>query len=442
MIGSFRRHFKLSASLLALASAGCTLSSDVSIGPLLLLPGDTRNGKATIAGLVDIGDYPRAILLGQGIDAQPRVTSQDLASLGSAELAAGRLDAARRHLRTALDLKPFHTEIASIAWDLSQTEYQANNFAAAAEWAHYANDRGLTIKDWHISYLESLSGLEVYRVTGRETVRQEMIVEKPTVPRIQVTANRHTLTAIVDTGAALSIISAPKAAQAGVRSLGDFKGTFYGLLGEPIEVSFGLIDRLEIGGMIITSVPVAIMDESKMRFLSEGRQRFEIGILLGTNLLKEFKLDFNFRSGSLTLTHLKESDHQPAADQNLFIIGSRPLVHGTVNRRGWYLFVLDTGSEVTFLNEAEIATAPRLRQLPRIHGALLQGLGGTLKHGTRIENVEVGIDKWAGTFRHLPLYSSDKNEAFGIIGENMLRHFRLTIDFGTMRVTLKPDRIL
>lgn len=434
--------FKRCTSLLALFLAGCSLSSDVSIGPLLLLPSDTRNGAATIAGFVGIGDYPQAILLGEGIESRPRVSSQDLAALGSAELAAGRIDAARRHLRTALDLKPFHTEVAHIAWDLSQTEYLANNYASAAEWAHYAVDRGLAVKDWHISYLESLVGVDVYHFSGRDSVRQDMVVEKPSVPRIQVTANNQTLTAIVDTGAALSIISAPKADKAGVRRLGDFKGTFYGLLGEPISVSFGLIDRLQIGGMTIANVPVAIMDESKMRFVSDNRQPFDIGILIGTNLLKEFKLDFNFRSGSLTMTHLKESDHNPAPDQNLFIIGSRPLVHGTINRHGWYLFVLDTGSEITFLNETEVATTPKLRQLPQMHGALLQGLGGTMKHGTRIENIEVGIDKWAGTFRQIPLYSSEKNEAFGIIGENMLKHFRLTIDFGSMRVTLKPDRIL
>jgi len=407
----------------------------------MLLPNDTRNGASTIAGFVDIGDYPHAISLGQGIEDRERVSAQDLAALGSAELAAGRIDAARRHLRTALDLKPFHTEVALIAWDLSQTEYLANNYAAAAEWARYAVDRGLPIKDWHIRYIDALTNIDVYRVLGKQSVRLPMVVDKPSIPRIDVGVNDQKLAAVVDTGAALSIISETNADKAGVRRLGDFKGTFYGLLGEPISVAFGIIDRLQLGEMTITNVPVAIMSEGKMRFLAENRQPFDIGLLLGTNLLKEFRLELNFRAGNILMTHLREGDHNPAPDQNLFIIGSRPLVHGTVNRRGWYLFVLDTGSEITFLNEDEIASS-RLRLLPKMYGAMLQGLGGSMKRGSKIENVELGLDKWAGTFRHLPLYSSQKNEAFGIIGENMLKHFRLIIDFGSMRVTLKPERIL
>ena len=76
---------------------------------------------------------------------------------------------------------------------------------------------------------------------------------------------------------------------------------------------------------------------------------------------------------------------------------------------------------------------------PKIHSAMLQGLGGSQKHGPKVENVEVGFDKWAGIFHNLPMYdSAEADRTAGILGENYLRHFIVTIDFGKMRLDLAP----
>ncbi len=113
------------------------------------------------------------------------------------------------------------------------------------------------------------------------------------------------------------------------------------------------------------------------------------------------------------------------------------MVRSAINRRGWYLFVLDTGSEVTFLNEMQLFMLPVQFYVPKVHTATLQGLGGARKRGAKVENVEIGVDKWAGTFTDLPMYTSAENErAVGILGENYLKNFRVVIDFGKMRVDL------
>ena len=174
-----------------------------------------------------------------------------------------------------------------------------------------------------------------------------------------------------------------------------------------------------------------------MRFLVSGKKEFRIDFLLGANLLKEFRIEFDYRHGSAFFTHLTAADHQPDANQNLFIEGFRPMVRGTVNRKGWFLFILDTGSEVTFLNEGSLPALPVQFYAPKMHGALLQGLGGAKKRGEKIENIEVGVDKWGGTFKTLPMYESDdRAHAVGIVGENFLKNFRVVIDFGKMRVEL------
>ena len=424
------------ASIAGLAS-GCALYSDVSIAPLQVSPAGIDRGS-DLQSMIRKYDYLRAIDLTSSVELRQRKNIADLRSLGEAELTAGRYDAARQHLRAAIDLDPFRTTFSEIAWDLSQVEYMCNNFESSLEWAQLAQKNGLPIKPWHIDYLQALSTTDVYHFTGSQSDRVAMQIGRPEVPRIDVRMNgRKNTFAIVDSGAVLSIVSESLAQTLPVRRLGKFQGTFFGLLDEPIQVDFGMLDSLEIGGIVIENVPVAIMPNDKMRFLVATDQSFEMNLLLGANLLKEFRIEFDYRRGSAFFTHLTAADRQPDANQNLFIEGFRPMVRGTVNRKGWFLFILDTGSEVTFLNEGSLPALPVQFYAPKMHGALLQGLGGAKKRGEKIENIEIGLDKWAGTFKTLPMYQSeDRAHAVGIIGENFLKNFRVVVDFGKMRVEL------
>ena len=89
------------------------------------------------------------------------------------------------------------------------------------------------------------------------------------------------ISGIIDSGAVLSIISRSLASSLPVRSLGSFEGAFSGLLGEPIAVHFGLLDSIDLGGMSIANVPVAIMPDDKMRFLINDKKEFKMDLLLG-----------------------------------------------------------------------------------------------------------------------------------------------------------------
>jgi hypothetical protein len=195
--------------------------------------------------------------------------------------------------------------------------------------------------------------------------------------------------------------------------------------------------------MNIANVPVAIMPDNKMRFLVSGKKEFKMDFLLGANLLKEFRIELDFRRNTLTLNRVPPAARRPVADQNLFIEQFRPAVRATVNRHGWFLFILDTGSEVTFLNSRQLGSLPIQLFAPKVHNATLQGLGGAKKRGEKVENVEIGVDRWAGTFRTIPMYDATDNErATGIVGENYLKNFDVVIDFGRMRVDLAPIGLL
>src|SRR6185436_16764453 len=115
-----------------------------------------------LQSMIRKNDYLRAIEMAAAVDARPRRNSADLGALGSAYLAAGRYDDARDRLRAALDLDPFRTTYAQVAWDLSQVEYLANNYELSLEWAKIAVDHGLNIRRWHLDYLNALSKVAVY----------------------------------------------------------------------------------------------------------------------------------------------------------------------------------------------------------------------------------------------------------------------------------------
>jgi len=421
-------------------AAGCALYSDVSVSPLLLSPGSIERGS-DLPSMLRKADYVRAVELAPMIDAKTRPTANELLALGTAEMAAGRFDLARRHLRSALDLEPFRTTYADAAWTLSQLEYMRNNLEASLEWAHMAADHGLVVRKWHMDFLEALKNVDLYHFRGPAAERVALRIGRPDVPRVEVTVNKtKDVIAIVDSGAVMSIVSRRFAASVPIRRLSNLEGTFTGLLGEPISVEFGVLESLQIGRMIIENVPVAIMPDDKMKFIVTGKNEFSIDVLLGAHLLKETRIELDFRHNQATFTHLTAADRVVASDQNLFWDHFRPTVRGVINRKGWFVFVLDTGSEVTFLNSAQINSLP-IQLFTKVHNATLQGLGGAKKHGDKVEDVEIGIDRWAGTFRTIPMYDAgapEREHTSGIIGENYLKNFIVTIDFGRMRVDLTP----
>ena len=426
-------------ALLCLGATGCALYSEVSIAPLNVVPTKIERG-ADIQQMIRRADYLRALEAAPAIEGRARPSANDLIALGYAEMASARYALARKHLRAALDLEPFRTSQAEASWNLSQVDYMTNNFTTSLEWAERAIGHGLNVMTWHMDYLRALKDIHVYQFAGAVREDLPMKIGRPDVPRIDVHLNNHPdeVTAIIDSGAVLSIISQRLAKTLGVTPLPGAPGTFYGLLAEPISVRFALIERMHIGLIEVRNVPVAIMPDDKMRFFVTGDQEYSMDLLLGAHLLKEFRLELDFARNRLIVTRLTSVDRVPADNQNLFFENFRPVVRGTVQKHGWYIFVLDTGSEITYLNEIQLRALPIDYFTPRIHAATLQGLGGAKKRGAKIENVEIGVDRWAGTFKTLPMYTGNENDrAVGIIGENFLKEFRVVIDFGRMRLDLE-----
>jgi hypothetical protein len=430
---------KAAVLLVLVHLAGCSLYNEVQVSHLTIHPSHIERGS-DIHSMLRKADYLRAIAHTPALESRERRVASDIAAAGTAHLIAGRYDEARRLLRAAIDLDPFRTKYAEIAWDLSQVEYLQNNMASSLDWAETAQKHGLQIRPWHLEYLRALVDVPIYRFSGTSSARVPLRFGKPDVPRIDALVNGQPIEAIIDSGAVLSIMSERLAASLPVERISGSPGTFYGLLGEPIPVRFGLLGSFRVGGMTIENIPVAIMPDDKMLFLLSRRDgtQFRMDFLLGSHLLKEMKLVLDFDHRQIEFARLSAADRKPDEDQNMFMSGFRPHVRSVVNRKGWHLFVLDTGSEITFLNQSRIASLPVSTYGAAGHTATLQGLGGAMKRGAKIPDVEVGIDEWGGKFKTLPTYASeDERVAVGIIGQNFLKNFNVVIDFGRMRIDLE-----
>ncbi|HUO85718.1 MAG TPA: aspartyl protease family protein, partial [Thermoanaerobaculia bacterium] len=380
----------------------------------------------------EAGEFQRAVALSSFVDGR-RASAAELAALGKAEVAAARYSAARKHLHAALALQPPRSAAAAIHWDLSQAEYLTQNFDDAVRHAEEAVRLGLSISPWHLALMRALAPIEgILENNGQPSGWVPMKFGDPDIPRVEVILNGvGRREGVIDSGAVFTILGETVAAESGVRFLGDFRGTLIGLLGEPIPVRFGILDSLSVGDFTVSNVPVAVIADHQLQFFVMQRTPFEIEILLGTNLLKDLRVDLDFPERRLAFEP-KDPASEPRGDQNLFFVELQPMIHVSINRKGWFLFLLDTGSEITFLNQERLRETS-VRNWTQLHGAALQGLGGSRKVGEKLRDVELAVAGWAGAFGELPLYGS-RSQAFGILGENFLQQFRVVIDFGKMRL--------
>lgn len=421
-------------ALLILLICGCTLQNDVVVYPLLTSP--PRRLFSTLVSSVEAGDYVRAMTFIEASASKTGRPAEESAALGRAELVSGRYEAANVHLQEALARESSREKVAMIAFDLSQTAYLTDRFPDARRWARAAADYGLPIRSWYLAFLDALSGVPSLTIEGVAT-ETAFDFGDPDIPRIQVKVNgARDVSSILDTAAVLTIVSEKLAADLSIRKLGEFNGTFVGLIGEPIRVTFGVLDSIRIGGMEARNVPVAIMPDDKLSFFVVEKRPFKMDLLLGMNLLRRFKLDLRFNGRVLSMTPIERKD-DTVQDPNLFLVDFRPMVPASIHRKGSYPFLLDTGSEVTFLNSTTLSDTS-VRGAKTVHGATLQGLGGARKYGEKIGAVELGVAGWGANYEALPLYEHDSS-AFGIVGQSFLKHFRVVIDFGRMRLDLLQE---
>jgi hypothetical protein len=439
-----RRARRRAAALfaLAVAAAACSVAPAVSVAPLP----DSRVRVPPPPGAFNAEER---YLRGHYLEVQHYLESLpeealaksavNLALYGKVLLARGDFAAAWPVLERARGLETRPLRRGEIEWTISQGAVLWNDFATAEEYAASAIRNGYGLVPGFLHFLAALRDVDVYAgpPVGAEG-SDEFEMQGFQLIRVPVRVNGNDSAAIVDSGAVYTIVTQSFAREVKVRMIPDSRASGRGLHKREFPVDFGVIDELSFGGFVVRGVPVMVMPDEAMLF-ETLRGRFPVPIVLGLHLLKEFALEIDYPSRHLHWTRKDFRIPKRSPDQNLFYRSGRMFVRGSIDRNGWYQFLLDTGSEPTLMTSAGQFRA-NLPQSSKVFPKRVYGLGHSQVEWGRISDVTIGLAGWAARFQDLAVKDDDTAFEDGIIGTTLLEHFRVRIDPARMVLSLEDGR--
>ena len=426
------------AAALLLAGAACT--AVLSSADVFVLPEDDVRAPQLLFNAeegLQRGYFPE---LQKYLEELPREELEknpsQLALYGKMLLARGDYDRAWRLLERARDLESRTSRRAEIEWALSQGAIFWNDFRSAHEYAQNAVRDGYGLVPGFVHFLSALVDVDVYggAVIG-ESHAVDFEMRDFELVRVPATVNATDAKALVDTGAVYTIVGESFARQAGVREIADSKASGRGLHGKDFPVTFGVIEKLAFGGFALHEVPVMLMPDDALLF-ETSRGQFSVPVVLGLHLLKEFTMEIDYRGRRLTWTRTNFRIPKEDPDQNLFVQRGRLFVRASINRIGYFPFLLDTGSEPTMMTTVGLTRA-RLKSSNALAPRKVYGLAKSRVEWERIGKITIGVGGFGVRFRDLIVQKADAAFEDGVVGTSFLKNFRVRMDFARMILRLE-----
>jgi predicted aspartyl protease len=383
------------------------------------------------------GEFPEVETYYRAMPAEELASSaRDLALYGQALLAAGDLDAALPLLSRAIELESRAVRRGELEWALARAFVFWNQPAVALDYAEAARRDGYGLLPGFLRFLEAISEVDLYAGPRLgETHQAEFSMSGFDLIRLPVKINGRDSAAIFDTGAAYTILTQSFAREVGVREIPDSGAFGRGLHAREFPLTFGIAERLEFAGFTVSNVPVMLMPDDALLF-ETSRGEFPVPMVIGLHLIKEFTTELDYSRRSLTLTRADFRPGGRSPDQNLFVSRGRLFARAALNRVGWYLLLLDTGSEPTMLTSGGIQRAG-IRGSNRFYPKKLHGIGKSQAEWMRVDDVTIGFEGFGVRFRNLVVKEDVDTLEDGILGNSFLKNFRIRIDFQRMRMTLQ-----
>jgi hypothetical protein len=383
------------------------------------------------------GYFPELQRYLEGLPREELQNDAGLLSLyGKMFLARGDYDRAWRLMERARDLEGRISRRGEIAWALAQGAIVWNDFRSAHDYAESAVRDGYPLVPGFPRFLAALTDVDVYAGPALgESHSSEFDMRDFQLVRLPVRANGVGSEAIVDTGAVYTILSESFARQAGVREIPGSDATGRGLHQKEFPVTFGVLDKLEFAGFTVRDVPVMFMPDDALHFETD-RGEFPVPAVLGLHLLKEFTMEIDYRSRRISWTRADFRLPKEDPDQNLFLHRGRLFVRASINRIGYFPFLLDTGSEPTMMTSVGLTRA-RLKRSSALAPRKVYGIGKSRVEWERIGEITIGIGGFGVRFRDLIVQNSDTAFEDGVIGTTFLKNFRMRVDFARMILRLE-----
>lgn len=253
---------------------------------------------------------------------------------------------------------------------------------------------------------------------------------------VPVTLNGREYLMMLDTGAGITVVDQPVAEA--LRLPPGESMNVLGVSGQG-QASVTRLASLQIGSVRLKDVQVAVTDLGLIRLI--GGSRF--GGILGFNALNRFRVTIDYHRRTVTLER-PVGKLPPGKAVTAEFPGATPMLEVEVEDIGKVPMLLDTGATMSILP----AEAGQQWQPYRSASlGLTLGVGGAGNVHPRA--ARAGFVQLAGeTIRGVTLmFSSPASKGapvqilseagFGLLGNNLLRHFRLTIDYPMRTVVLQ-----
>ncbi len=253
--------------------------------------------------------------------------------------------------------------------------------------------------------------------------------------RVPISVNGRSISAVLDTGASYCIVTRSFATEAGVREISDSDAYGLGLHEKPIPLTFGVVEELSLGGGRLTTVPVMIMPDEALSFVT-ARGPLPISAVIGLHLLKEFSLEIAYAERRVALERLPDSPRAVGPDQNLFFARGKVMARVTVESSPWSLFLLDTGSELTMLTAGGVKRLG-VRTATGLYPKRIEGIGNARVSWGKVERLAIGFAGYRFRFRDMVVAETEGAVEDGVLGSSALAHFRVRIDFRRMKLDLE-----
>ena len=384
--------------------------------------------------------------VGPLVAALPNLHDRPAAALARIEIAAARMDQAgvRRALAAYVATRDHDPTRSARAWALAaQTSFAMGDYAEAARsasrWHAALGARGAASDLSDADQSQMMAGLlalappmQVVAAAGMEVPTQR---DMAGLLRASVQIAGVEQSAVLDTGANLSTISASAAARLHLRMI-DGAATVGSATRRAVPVRIGIADEMRFAGFIFRDVPFLVLDDAQLRFpLGNG---YSIEAIIGFPIFRAM--------GSVTFDQKRFTPGQSVdagRSSPISMQGNDLLVSLQLGRTAVPL-LLDTGGNATSLSREFAQDHPDLlASLPQ-SDQHVGGAGGISAQRIAVwSNVPVRIGGSSVTLDHIAIETSSPGDTdrktYGTIGQDLLSQFlAYTIDFRTMRFGVIP----
>jgi predicted aspartyl protease len=292
-----------------------------------------------------------------------------------------------------------------------------------------------------LRYLGTQSSLLDAAGANDVTVPFEIVNNRPII-RVKINGMKEPLRFVIDTGAGMCVISLAAADRLGLKAVA--RGGMARAVGGAgrFEIIYGFIQSLQIGETRVERVPVYIRQFFNDQETVDG--------YIGLSVLSKYLSTVDYAGQKMTLLRgdARGSAAEPPAGAIEIPIRttSSGFWSGEVNIEGLEKpanFIIDTGASISVVSQALATRAgmDRLAQSGRIRVYGAAGLADNIQT-ILLPRISLGTQErqnvYAAVLDMEPINETAGFEQTGIVGGNILRHFRVSFDFVRGVVRLEP----